>query len=496
MKTQLLFLDPHDDAASTLEKLRWVQADRVVLVWPSHGRILHRRVDLVLLSREAGRQAARLAVLSHDPDVRGEARHLGMPVFDDLDAVSRQVWPELAVAPRAALQRETKPLPPRPARDGAAPQARWTDARRAGSMLVVIAALAALSVAIGPAAVIELRPVEREEILSIRVDLDGAGADPGTLTVPSRPLQVEVDGQILTPTSGTVQIGTSPATGQVTVTNRGPEDVLLPQATGLRTLGPSAQRFETTEAAVVPAGIGSQVIVPIQASAAGPAGNIEAGTIGAIEGNLGLILTVTNDEPTSGGLGEARAGVTPEDLRLARQSLERQLLQAANAELQQMLGENERLAPESVVLHEVLSSDFRPALGQASEVVQGAMAARVEASAYDKNRLQLEAEAALARSLGPGRAIVPGSTRIELRSATSGGRPSFEALVRARSRPEIDLGTLARAIAGRSFDEAASRIGEEVELAAPPRFQMWPAWWPRLPLLALRVEPVWARAAP
>ncbi len=93
MKTQLLYLDSHDDSASTLEKLRWAQADRVVLVWPSHGRVLHRRVDLVLLSREAGRQAAQLGVLSHDPDVRASALRLGLPVFDDLDAISRQPWP-------------------------------------------------------------------------------------------------------------------------------------------------------------------------------------------------------------------------------------------------------------------------------------------------------------------------------------------------------------------------------------------------------------------
>jgi hypothetical protein len=312
VKTQLLYLDAHDDSASTLEKLRWSQADRVVLVWPSHGRILYRPVDLVLLAREAERRAARLGVLSHDPDVRAAARRLSLPVFDDLDAISRQVWPP-AVTPGLTPSplKEEGPLPPRPYRPGTGASRRVTDAQRTASMLLVIGALLVLSIVIGPAAVVELSPVEETETLNLPVSLgEPGGASANAALVASRALEVEVDGEIQSPTSGTVDAPATAGAGQATFTNRGEHEVILPEGTGLRTTGPENQRFETIELALVPAGIGSEATVPIRASTSGPSGNVPAGAIGAIEGILGLDLTVTNDEPTTGGKSVRRAGVT------------------------------------------------------------------------------------------------------------------------------------------------------------------------------------------
>ena len=494
MKTQLLYLDSHDDSASTLERLRWAQADRVVLVWPSHGRVLHRRVDLILLSREAGRHAAQLGVLSHDPDVRASARRIGLPVFDDLDAVSRQTWPAkspLGGGPPNAAER--LPLPPRPERMSTPPSRRWTDAQRAGSMLVVIAALLVLSMSIGPAAVIEISLVENDRVLSFPVFLGEPieGSTAGAF-LPARSLEVEVDGEIRLPTIGMVQAETATAVGQATFTNRGENEVILPEATGVRTLGSSPLRFETTERALVPAGIGSQLVVPIRASTAGPAGNVPAGSIGAIEGTLGLVLTVTNPDPTAGGEAQPRPGVTQADLREARTALERQLVQAANALLQEQLNDGEALAPDSFSIAEVLTSDFHPQLGEPSEVMEGSMTARIAATIYDLDRLQAAAETRMAEAAGAGLAIVPGSMRVDLLPVGKAGEETYEARVRARSRPAVDFGVLARRIAGKSTTEAAAILEATLDLEAAPRFRLWPGWWPRLPILPLRIEPVWA----
>jgi len=207
MKTQLLYLDPHDDTASTREKLRWVQADRVVLVWPSHGRVLQRRVDLILLKREAARQAAQLGVLSHDPDVRAHARDLDLPLFDDLDTIPPEAWPAPATSPEAFPSRLAPgtALQIRPARPTQAARRRWDDARRAGWMLVVILALLALSVVVGPAAVIELTPESRLSLAGMQVVF---AAEPppqeGTVWIPARRLRVEVQGELRLPTEGTV----------------------------------------------------------------------------------------------------------------------------------------------------------------------------------------------------------------------------------------------------------------------------------------------------
>jgi len=493
VKTQLLYLDSHDDAASTLEKLRWAQADRVVLVWPSHGRILLRRVELVLLVREAERQAAQLGLLSHDPDVRASARGLGLPVFDDLDAVSRAPWPAKSTKDLdSGVAMERAPLPPRPERNATPTRRRWTDAQRAGWMLVVIAALLLLSIAIGPAAVIEISTVEEEPTLTIPVTFGERGQDPSEgIVLPSHSVEVEVDAELRLPTTGKVQAATRAAEGQAVLTNRTQAEVILPEGTGLRTLGSNPQRFETIERALVPAGIGSELVVPIRASAPGRAGNVPAGSIGAIEGTLGLALTVTNPDPTSGGETEARPGVSQADLREVRSALERQLVQSANARLQEQLAEGEALAPISFTIAEVVASAVHPSLGEPSEVVEGSMTARITATVFDVDRLQQAAVAAMAQAAGSGMTIVPGSVRVDLVPAGSAAAATYQARVQARTRPDFDFGEMARPIAGMTTADAAAFLATAFDLETLPRIRLWPGWWPRLPLLPLRIEAVW-----
>jgi hypothetical protein len=106
---------------------------------------------------------------------------------------------------------------------------------------------------------------------------------------------------------------------------------------------------------------------------------------------------------------------------------------------------------------------------------------------YDVASLQSEAAAALARGLGGERELVPGSLRVDLAAE----RAAHQARVGARSRASVDFGSLSALVAGRSQAEAADLLAAALDLAAPPRFRLWPEWWPRLPLLPLRVQPVW-----
>jgi hypothetical protein len=360
-------------------------------------------------------------------------------------------------------------------------------------MLIVIGALLALSIAIGPAAVIEISQVERETALAIPVTFGETGgvASEG-IFLPARLLEVEVDGEFRLPTTGRVQTATTAAAGQAVFTNRSADEVILPEGTGLRTLGPNPQRFETIERALVPPGIGSDLVVPIRASAAGPAGNVPAGSIGAIEGTLGLALTVTNADPTAGGEAEARPGVNQADLRQVRAALERQLLQSANARLQEELDEGETLTPNSFRIAEVLASAIHPSLGEPSEVVEGSMTARITASAFDADSLQQRAEAEMAQAVGSGMTIVPGSVRVDLVPAGSAAAATYQARIQARTRPDVDFNELARPIAGKTAAEAAALLAAELDLETLPRIRLWPGWWPRLPFLPLRIEAVWA----
>lgn len=497
MKTQLLYLDPHDDTASTREKLRWVQADRVVLVWPPYGRVLHRRVDLVLVKREAARQAAQLGVVSHDPDVRAHALELRLPIFDDLESLSPDAWPAVPTAPVLPVsppgRKPASELRPRP--KAVAVPRRWDDVGRAGWMLIVILALLALSIVVGPAAVIELTPATRPAQTAIQfVFAEDPVDEEGVVWIPSRRLEVEVEDEIRLPTRGTVMADTATASGSALFTNREETEQMVPGGTGLRTLGDKPVRFETTARAIVPPGIGGEVLVPIRATEAGEAGNVAAEAILAVEGTLGLQLTVSNPEATSGGVTQPEAGVTGSDLTRAQQALERQLLQEGNASLLEQLADGEALVPDSVAIGRVVNSDHRPQVGEPSESVLASLALVVEAVAFREDRLTEQGLAALQEIAGAQEAVVPESIRLDLiptHDLTVSGAKLYRGAVSGETYPAVDPASLSSRAAGRAIDQARSQLTTQTELKSPPVIRLWPSWWPRLPLLPWRIQLVW-----
>ena len=79
MKVQILQLDAHEDLASARDKLAWAQAQRVVLVWPDRARVLRKRLDLVLIRRQAARQGCELGLVTRDPVVLEHAAEHNLP---------------------------------------------------------------------------------------------------------------------------------------------------------------------------------------------------------------------------------------------------------------------------------------------------------------------------------------------------------------------------------------------------------------------------------
>ncbi len=92
------------------------------------------------------------------------------------------------------------------------------------------------------------------------------------------------------------------------------------------------------EHAELEGGLKATVDVPVEAEAAGAAGNVEAKTILAIEGDLGLLVTVTNAEPTTGGRDRLREAATERDLARLRKDLLEELEKQALEEMETMLG--------------------------------------------------------------------------------------------------------------------------------------------------------------
>jgi len=76
MKTQLIQLDPSDDVISVRDKMGWSQTSRILLVWPEHGQILSRRLDLLLLQRHSTTLGAQLALVTQSPAMTALAKDI------------------------------------------------------------------------------------------------------------------------------------------------------------------------------------------------------------------------------------------------------------------------------------------------------------------------------------------------------------------------------------------------------------------------------------
>ena len=123
MKTYILRLEPHDDLVSTRDKMGWAKDSRILLVWPEKGRLLNRRLDLILLQRHSRELGSQLALVTRDPEVHYFAPRLGIPVFRSLNKAQGQHWrvprrfrrfQELAEAPapRIPASEPDNPEPP------------------------------------------------------------------------------------------------------------------------------------------------------------------------------------------------------------------------------------------------------------------------------------------------------------------------------------------------------------------------------------------------
>ncbi|GIQ70901.1 baseplate J protein [Xylanibacillus composti] len=81
----------------------------------------------------------------------------------------------------------------------------------------------------------------------------------------------------------------------------GPSGTSIPKGTELATAGPESVSFVTKEAGMIPGESAGTVVLAAEAVAGGASGNVRAGAISLIRGNLAGILTVTNEAAFDGG---------------------------------------------------------------------------------------------------------------------------------------------------------------------------------------------------
>ncbi len=497
MKVHIVHLDSHDDYVSARDKLGWAKSPRVLIVWPKHGRILNRRLDLVLLQRFASQHSLQVGLVTRDPDVLDHAEVLAIPTFDSVDTVTDAGWRRRArrhpKATSSHLRKKEISIPRIESTHALANRIPSTPLKilRALLLVFVFVSLGGLAfLNISRAEVIISPPIEAQAI-DLLLHVDPALEAPGASgAIPGQILTVQVSDELRLPTSGEIALPATPATGFVTFTNLTSDSLEIPVGTGLRASGYDDQRFITLESVSLPGEIGAQAEAAIEATTLGPSGNLPTGTIDAVEGTLGLQVEVNNIVYLSGGENEIHGAVAEPDFKRLEDSLLANLEDQALQQLSALLQVEQVLLSQSLQLTQVNERLFDRELGVPADTLSLTMSVEYSAFAYRNTDVQTAAERMLARQIPAGYAPIPHSFGFEvLEDGLQIRSDSVDLAARAWQDiyMPVDKDMLREILRWEQPARAVSLISQSISVTEPPTLHLYPEWLPRIPFLPTRI---------
>ncbi|NSW54341.1 MAG: baseplate J/gp47 family protein [Anaerolineae bacterium] len=484
--TSVYYIRPQDLREDLIRAILTADESRVLLVFPSRMRVRLSGLDLVLIRRQAERSGRGVAVATRSPMIGSLASDAGYPVYPTAARARRQEWPQAAL-PRTPLAFPAfhaaglpVDLPPRPRQFPTIyNRAVWEWAVFALSVF----SLVVLIVFLFSRAEVVLIPQTRTQTLEITFigDPTVIQADLGG-SLPVNEMNVILDGEFQSESTGRMALPDAHATGDVRLTNLGDDILDVPAGTIVRTLGNPPIQFQTLEPIALPPGEDQAVLTAVEAILAGEDGNVAAGTIVAVSGIMGAELSVTNPEPTRGGTIRRVSTPTQADVELARAELLSNLAGLAQASFSDLETGYDFLLPATIRVDEIIAEELLPTPGEIAESFY--LSARVRFTAWVVSTREVEgvAQQLLDANLAAGEEAVPGSLVI---------LPVDDPLVEDESVTwTLTLQQQVREAIDPVFvKEFTSRLGSRMgdwlvdtyELVREPSIQHAPAWWPWMP---------------
>ncbi|MDZ4768344.1 MAG: hypothetical protein SGJ24_04385 [Chloroflexota bacterium] len=510
-KPEYVQLEPGEDASSARDRLGFLRGRRVLLIWPESGTALSRRLDLVLVQREAMRLAITLALVTHDSAVTQHAHDLNISTFETIGASERGKWkrgrakvftsrsqkpkderePDELIDVASRLKDET--LTPR--------QRRARTLTRAGLALLVSVGAAGAVYAVLPSATVTIVPLRQTvEVMAevravpgdalMRIDVENG-------LIPALVVRAQVEERATIPASGMQQVSASRATGTVVFINKTDNAVTVPADSFVGTSAGTPILFRTMTEALVPAGRGLQIEVPIEAveEVAGEIGNVDGGLINTLLGPVAEQIEVRNISPTFGGERRTIGAVSAQDHEYLIAILRQQIQDRAFDEMQPRLETNQFLIGETIGIAEERDDwmIFSHPVGAVTDEVTLTMRAIVQATAVDQDLANQVAFARLAGQIPRSFVIDPGSiayTRGAVERFDPDGAVNFTVRASGVVSSQIDPWTIQQNLAGRADADALAYLDSALELAPGtlPQIARSPDWLPHLPLLPGRIR--------
>lgn len=516
---ELIQIEAGEDVNSVRDRLSFIHGKRVLLVWPEEGTALIRKLDLVLVQREAMRRAIRLAIVTHDLQVIQHANELNISTFETIGASERGRWkrgrakvftdrndrpkdvPEseeiLSELKDVASRRVERPPM------GALPKLLI----RVGLIGILLGILATGVYLLVPSATVKLipavQPIEQSVQITINPDPSFTSIDVENAILPATVLQIEVEATSSIPTTGVQEFGSGLAIGEAVFANQTANPVLIPLGTTISTTDDPPILFRTTQEAELPAS--GEIALPIEAlpSSAGEIGNVDVGRIVTVVGPLGEQVAVNNPNPTGAGVAQVERAVTESDRQTLELTLNQLLQERAYTEVQN----SNQITPDDFVLFDTLQiieerDDWKQWSGDVGALQDTlTLTKRVVIQVLVVNtRLGKQIVfAQMARQVLRGRSIDPNTIEYSTGDVLVTGNSVFftmsgRCVARAQLQPEL----IKADIANKSFTDAIEYIRTRVDIApnTMPDISFAPDWMWQMPVLPMRITLIIEENAP
>jgi hypothetical protein len=448
MKTQIIYLDSYDDYASARDKLGWSQAPRIVLVWPARGKVLSRRLDLVLLQRYSADRG-------------------GQPERDEIPVDFSPSW-QSAGSPS-------------------------TSRRGILAILLVVVLIAAIAFVTVPSADIRLAMPgsTAEALLEIPLTPESSGGR----TIPTQPFRYEslvIEASARIPTSGDTRVPSTTAEGSVVFTLLGSDPLTIPRGTLLSTSGDDPVRFATRELVTLSPGDQDSAEVAIVADNPGPTGNVGENTITEVIDLSPDLVEVINPQPIAGGGSIERPAVSEGDLSALFQNVSEDLMRQARHELDEQLIDGEVIPSGAIVIESVRQEEYDHHVGDVTDTVELVLALEIGGYIIDQAALDDSISDALRTELPIGWLLIPDTVRYDIQivhdDLPDPDELTMEIHATQTIAPVIDEAGIHQVLRLRPISEAVGILEDEIEVESPPTIEIYPSWFPLMPILEGRLQ--------
>jgi hypothetical protein len=499
VKTQIIQLNKNDDYISVRDKMSWSQTGRILLVWPREGHVLETRLELNLVKRHANMLGAQLALVSQSSEVRLIAQEIGIPVFSNLRLAQDSHW-RMGKPKNLNLQRiETHTRRENLGKLIHPQSISWLNhpTIRLICFGISVLALFILAIFILPSAKLELIPnTDTQSItLSIITDPSLKTINLSTGSLPVYTQEVVVEGRDSLRTTGTVIIPDQAATANLRFTNNSNQKIYLLVDTVVTTLGSDPIRFITSLDNSITVEPGESVNLSAHAIQPGASGNLPANSLVAVEGDLGLELSVTNPAATYGGSDAPVPAPNNRDLRALRERLHENLAKAALAEIQSKLPSEDLIITPTVRSIETLEEVFTPGVGEPGKNLDLAMRLKFQTQVVSGEILRSLVIPIMDANLSSGYNSIPDTLELtSLTTPTLGEDGKTQWLLQAQRKVQSDIAThqVVDKVKGLSIPIAIEILNDSLALNGQTKITLTPRWWPRLPFIPMRIEVIQA----